>query len=96
MRQSYMIDQRKRIFAVTAGLLDLALTTASFFLAYRFRLVVRTMRSMFVLTHDYAGSSLSVAPCDHPANLGDPAAPVQSLFGTIPTVSTRFYGCPRR
>ena len=34
-----MIDQRKRIFAVNLWLLDLALTTASFFLAYRFRLL---------------------------------------------------------
>jgi len=32
-----MIDQRKRIFAVNLWLTDLALTTASFFLAYRFR-----------------------------------------------------------
>ena len=34
-----MIDQRKRIFAVTLWLVDLALTTASFFLAYSFRLL---------------------------------------------------------
>jgi len=34
-----MIDQRKRIFAVNLWLTDLALTTASFFLAYRFRLL---------------------------------------------------------
>ncbi len=34
-----MIDQRKRIFAVTLWLSDLALTTASFFLAYQFRLL---------------------------------------------------------
>ena len=33
-----MIDQRKRIFAVNIWLLDLTLTTASFFLAYGFRL----------------------------------------------------------
>src|ERR1700756_1083193 len=33
-----MIDQRKRIFPVNLWLTDLALTTASFFLAYRFRL----------------------------------------------------------
>jgi exopolysaccharide biosynthesis polyprenyl glycosylphosphotransferase len=32
-----MIDQRKRIFAVNLWLLDLALTTASFYLAYRLR-----------------------------------------------------------
>src|SRR2546425_7411955 len=32
-----MIGQRKRIFAVNLWLADLALTTASFFLAYRFR-----------------------------------------------------------
>ena len=32
-----MIDQRKRIFAVNLWLTDLVLTTASFFLAYRFR-----------------------------------------------------------
>src|SRR2546426_6794599 len=32
-----MIDQRKRIFAVNLWLTDLTLTTASFFLAYRFR-----------------------------------------------------------
>src|SRR5262249_35087357 len=32
-----MIDQRKRIFAVNIWLLDLALTTASFFLAYGLR-----------------------------------------------------------
>src|SRR5438034_936200 len=32
-----MIDQRKRIFAVNLWLTDLALTTVSFFLAYRFR-----------------------------------------------------------
>src|SRR5437660_5322495 len=34
-----MIDQRKRIFAVNLWLTDLALTTASFFLAFRFRLL---------------------------------------------------------
>ena len=34
-----MIDQRKRIFAVNLWLFDLALTTASFFLAYGFRLL---------------------------------------------------------
>ena len=34
-----MIDQRKRIFAVNLWLTGLALTTASFFLAYRFRLL---------------------------------------------------------
>src|SRR2546427_725081 len=34
-----MIDQRKRIFAVNLWALDLILTTASFFLAYRFRLM---------------------------------------------------------
>jgi len=34
-----MIDQRKRIFAVSQWLTDLALTTASFLLAYRFRLL---------------------------------------------------------
>ena len=34
-----MIDQRKRIFAVNLWLTDLALTTVSFFLAYRFRLL---------------------------------------------------------
>src|SRR5205809_4174021 len=34
-----MIGQRKRIFAVNLWLTDLALTTASFFLAYRFRLL---------------------------------------------------------
>src|SRR5215471_7151612 len=32
-----MIDQRKRIFAVKIWILDLLLTTASFFLAYQFR-----------------------------------------------------------
>src|SRR5262245_43219925 len=32
-----MIDQRKRIFAVNLWVFDLVLTTASFFLAYRFR-----------------------------------------------------------
>src|SRR5688572_6746505 len=32
-----MIDQRRRIFAVKLWLLDLALTAASFFLAYRVR-----------------------------------------------------------
>src|SRR5262245_2036302 len=32
-----MIDQRRRILAVKLWLLDLALTTASFFLAYRSR-----------------------------------------------------------
>jgi len=35
-----MIDQRKRIFAVNLWLTDLALTTASFFLAYRLRLLL--------------------------------------------------------
>jgi exopolysaccharide biosynthesis polyprenyl glycosylphosphotransferase len=34
-----MIDQRKRIFAVKFWLTDLAMTTASFFLAYRLRLL---------------------------------------------------------
>ena len=34
-----MIDQRKRIFAASQWITDLALTTASFFLAYRFRLL---------------------------------------------------------
>src|SRR6185295_2619439 len=34
-----MIDQRKRIFAVSLWLLDLLLTMASFFLAYRLRLL---------------------------------------------------------
>ena len=34
-----MIDQRKRIFTATLWLVDLALTTASFFLAYRLRLM---------------------------------------------------------
>src|SRR6516164_8024785 len=37
-----MIDQRKRIFAVILWILDLSLTTASFFLAY-------SLRSLFVL-----------------------------------------------
>ena len=32
-----MIDQRKRIFAVNLWLVDLFLTTASFYLAYRLR-----------------------------------------------------------
>src|SRR5436190_12497358 len=35
-----MIDQRKRIFAVNLWFLDLVLTTASFYLAYQFRLMV--------------------------------------------------------
>ena len=35
-----MIDQRKRIFAVNLWVVDLALTTASFYLAYRLRLLV--------------------------------------------------------
>jgi exopolysaccharide biosynthesis polyprenyl glycosylphosphotransferase len=35
-----MIDQRKRIFAVNLWCVDLALTTASFYLAYRLRLLV--------------------------------------------------------
>ena len=35
-----MIDQRKRIFAVNLWLIDLALTTASFYVAYRLRLLV--------------------------------------------------------
>src|SRR5262245_14191589 len=35
-----MIDQRKRIFAVNLWFVDLALTTASFYLAYRLRLLV--------------------------------------------------------
>src|SRR2546428_7446089 len=35
-----MIDQRKRIFAVNLWALDLLLTTASFFLAYRFRSLI--------------------------------------------------------
>jgi len=35
-----MIDQRKRIFAVNLWCLDLVLTTASFYLAYQFRLLV--------------------------------------------------------
>jgi exopolysaccharide biosynthesis polyprenyl glycosylphosphotransferase len=35
-----MIDQRKRIFAVKFWLTDLTLTTASFFFAYRFRLLI--------------------------------------------------------
>src|SRR5262245_11640002 len=35
-----MIDQRKRIFAVNLWCIDLALTTASFYLAYRLRLLV--------------------------------------------------------
>jgi exopolysaccharide biosynthesis polyprenyl glycosylphosphotransferase len=35
-----MIDQRKRIFAVNLWSVDLALTTASFYLAYRLRLLV--------------------------------------------------------
>src|SRR6187399_77880 len=34
-----MIDQRKRIFAVSLWLLDLLLTMVSFFLAYRLRLL---------------------------------------------------------
>src|SRR4029078_1723046 len=34
-----MIDQRKRIFAVTLWVVDLGLTSISFFLAYRFRLL---------------------------------------------------------
>jgi exopolysaccharide biosynthesis polyprenyl glycosylphosphotransferase len=36
-----MIDQRKRIFAVSLWLLDLLLTMVSFFLAYRLRLLFR-------------------------------------------------------
>src|SRR5215470_19266096 len=36
-----MIDQRKRIFAVNLWILDLILTTASFFLAYRFRSLLK-------------------------------------------------------
>lgn len=35
-----MIDQRKRIFAVNLWFVDLVLTTASFYLAYRLRLLV--------------------------------------------------------
>ncbi len=35
-----MIDQRKRIFAVNLWFLDLVLTTASFYIAYRLRVVV--------------------------------------------------------
>src|SRR5262245_61165347 len=35
-----MIDQRKRIFAVNLWLIDLGLTTASFYLAYRLRQLV--------------------------------------------------------
>ncbi|MBI4472660.1 MAG: sugar transferase [Acidobacteria bacterium] len=35
-----MIDQRKRIFAVNLWLLDLLLTTSSFFLAYRIRMLI--------------------------------------------------------
>src|SRR5262249_53619346 len=35
-----MIDQRKRIFAFNLWCVDLALTTASFYLAYRLRLLV--------------------------------------------------------
>src|SRR6185436_18449146 len=35
-----MIDQRKRIFAVSLWLLDLLLTMVSFFFAYRLRLLV--------------------------------------------------------
>src|SRR5262249_56673717 len=34
-----MIDQRKRIFAVSMWIVDLLLTVASFFLAYRLRLL---------------------------------------------------------
>jgi len=36
-----MIDQRKRIFAVKIWILDLILTTASFFLAYQFRSLLK-------------------------------------------------------
>src|SRR6516162_7240113 len=36
-----MIDQRKRIFAVNLWILDLILTTASFFLAYQFRSLLK-------------------------------------------------------
>src|SRR5215831_9491343 len=35
-----MIDQRKRIFAVSLWLVDLLLTLISFFLAYRLRLLI--------------------------------------------------------
>src|SRR5678816_4178408 len=35
-----MIDQRKRIFAVNLWLVDLLLTTASFYLAYRLRQIL--------------------------------------------------------
>src|SRR5438132_7068553 len=48
-----MIDQRKRIFAVNLWLTDLALTTASFFLAYRFRLLVELKGHMVMPVHVY-------------------------------------------
>jgi len=38
-----MIDQRKRIFAVNLWLLDLVLTTASFYFAYQLRLLVAAL-----------------------------------------------------
>src|SRR2546423_1875959 len=47
-----MIDQRKRIFAAKLWILDLLLTTASFFLAYQFRsseLVEQALRFLFGL-----------------------------------------------
>ena len=48
-----MIDQRKRIFAVNLWVLDLILTTASFFLAYRFRLLIELEGHIVLPVQDY-------------------------------------------
>ncbi len=48
-----MIDQRKRIFAVNLWALDLILTTASFFLAYRFRLLIELEGHIVLPVQDY-------------------------------------------
>jgi exopolysaccharide biosynthesis polyprenyl glycosylphosphotransferase len=57
-----MIDQRKRIFAVNLWILDLALTTASFFLAYFVRLLFDLQDHSLLQLSVYLGMLAIILP----------------------------------
>src|SRR5215510_8257712 len=57
-----MIDQRKRIFAVNLWLVDLTLTTASFFLAYRFRSLFQLEEHTLMPLRIYLGLLAIILP----------------------------------
>ncbi len=72
-----MIDQRKRIFAVSLWLLDLLLTMISFFLAYRLRLLVAIPGYTVMKVQVYLWLLVNYS-----SDLGDHPAVVPSVFGT--------------